>query len=123
MNPLEPAEVSATEEASSNAMLELQRQLWIEFVECDADSRPCTAHLSLGQCDGEKQIERLADEIEMDIGSFLKKNTAQGTQGQGYHEVNDMKGLPWLVDRVFVLERKGYKDPFHVMGEIMLGEL
>jgi len=123
MNPLEPANVSATEEASSNAMLKLQRQLQIEFVECDADSRPFTAHLSLGQCGGEKQIERLADEIETEIGSFLEKNAAQGTQRQGYHEANDMKGLPWLVDRVFVLERNGYKDPFHVVGEIMLGEL
>jgi len=120
MDPLEPAGESFPGGTSSQALLELQRQLQNAFPECDANSRPFTAHSSLGQCSGEKQPEQVVEEVVHEMDAFLEGYATQDREGQEAGGPSEMKGLHWLIDRVFVLERKGYKDPFHVVGEIML---
>jgi hypothetical protein len=81
-----------------------------EFAECDADQRPFTPHLTLGQARNDREVQQLSEEIKLSILS--------NTETQQDSPV----ALDWLVDKVYVLERKGFHDRFKIVGAIDLGK-
>lgn len=94
---------------STSNIQELQAALQAEFSECDDDQRPFTPHLSLGQAHSEHSATRLGEEITRSIKEFLTEITEDAPIA-----------LEWNIDRVFVIERKGYKDRFKVIGVVPL---
>jgi 2'-5' RNA ligase len=89
----------------------LQAALQAEFAECDADKRPFTPHLSVGQAHGDGGAKALAHEIKKSVSEFLTDRKEE-----------EAVKLDWYVDKVFVIERKGYHDRFEVVGSIELGK-
>lgn len=95
---------------STQSVQQLQAALQAEFSECNADQRAFTPHLSVGQARSEGGAESLRKEIKKSIREYLAA-TKEGTP----------LSLDWHVDKVFVIERKGYTDRFKVIGTIELG--
>jgi 2'-5' RNA ligase len=93
---------------SSELVGSLQAALQTEFAECDHDTRPFKPHLSLGQVQTGAQQTQLCEMLQNQVTEHLKDGAAQG--------------LSWLVDAVYVIERKGMKDRFKIIGAIKLGE-
>jgi 2'-5' RNA ligase len=94
---------------SSESLQRLQAALQSEFAECDADRRPYTPHLTLGQARNDHEVHQLSEEIKRSILSNAE------TQ-------EDLPlALDWLVDKVYVIERKGYRDRFKIVGAVDLG--
>lgn len=89
---------------------QLQVALQAEFTECDSDKRAFTPHLSIGQAGTEKVAEQLRKEIGNGISEFLQPQDG------------DSRTLDWLVDKVYVIERKGFHDRFAVIGSIDLAQ-
>jgi hypothetical protein len=87
----------------------LQAALQAEFSECDSDSRPFTPHLSVGQARSDANAQKLGDEVRKSVSEHLS-----GSQGNLFQ-------LEWLVDKVYVIERKGYHGRFQVVEAIELG--
>jgi hypothetical protein len=88
----------------------LQAAVQAEFAECDADKRPFAAHLSVGQAQGDGGAKHLAHEIKKSVSEFLTDRKEE-----------EAVALDWYVDKIFVIERKGYHDRFEVVGSIELG--
>ncbi|KAF3039351.1 hypothetical protein E8E12_005333 [Didymella heteroderae] len=87
---------------------ELQSALQVEFAECDSDQRPFTPHLSIGQARTDKVAEQLGKEISNKVAEFR------------HLEKDDRKALDWFVDKVYVIERKGFHGRFTVVGSVDL---
>jgi hypothetical protein len=102
----------------SVALVQLQAALQHEFSECYADTRPFEPHLSIGQASGAKAAETLAEEVTSTIDDFLAMEPNDGSK-----DTNGLSdaGLIWHVDRVFVIERKGFHDSFKIVGDVELG--
>ncbi|EAT90177.1 hypothetical protein HBI56_045740 [Parastagonospora nodorum] len=97
-------------EPSTLRIQHLQAALQAEFKECDADKRPFTPHLSLGQADSDYAAQRLKEDARSAVASFV------GQEGGA------SASLDWHVDKVFVITRKGYHDRFNIVGSIDLGK-
>lgn len=111
-----PADKDGNERlAVSTAVKDLQSALQSEFSECDADERSFTAHLSIGQAPGAKAARKLSEETESTVKEFLDSS------GEPLHAERNGTGLVWHVDRIFVIEREGFHDPFRIIGEVELG--
>jgi hypothetical protein len=93
---------------SSQRVQQLQEGLQAEFAECNADPRPFTPHLSIGQANSDHYVQKLGDEIRNSITAFA--NYSEGAPVV----------LDWYVDKVFVIERKGFHDRFEIIGSIDL---
>lgn len=129
---LETADEDAAASSAIHLVKELQARLQAEFAECDADDRPYTPHLSLGQAVGSDSAQTLGMEARDVIESFLGFRGQGDSEGSQEHEVKEVAaderqprrsdGLEWLVDRVFVIDRKGFKDRFKIVGEVELGQ-
>lgn len=87
---------------------QLQAALQAEFVECDSDQRAFTPHLSIGQAKTDKVTAQLGKEISNGIAEFCQLQNGTSTS------------LDWYVDRVFVIERKGFHGRFTVVGSVDL---
>jgi 2'-5' RNA ligase len=81
---------------------DLQAALQSKFSECDADQRPYTPHLSLGQARDASGVAELEAKIQ--------------------EAVDSPTALSWNVDKIFVIERKNFKDRFKIVGTIELGK-
>lgn len=99
----------------TGALKPLQNALQKEFSECDADQRPFTPHLSVGQANSDKGAQNLGDKIRKSIRDHLSR---QSSDGEGSPEAV----LDWHVDEIYVIERKGYHGRFNIVGAIKLGE-
>lgn len=95
---------------STDSIQRLQHALQSEFSECDADQRPFTPHLSVGQASSEIAADELKSEIRSSVAQFAK--AVEGAPVT----------LEWSIDKVFVIERKGFHDRFQVIGSIDLIE-
>jgi hypothetical protein len=93
---------------SPGAVEHLQAALQAEFSECDSDSRPFTPHLSVGQAHSDVEAQKL--------GAELKRSISEHLSGAGENEDH----LSWYVDRVYVIERKGYHGRFEIVDAIEL---
>ncbi|CAO2652414.1 Nn.00g006970.m01.CDS01 [Neocucurbitaria sp. VM-36] len=96
---------------STQSIQQLQADLQAEFAECDADQRAFTPHLSIGQSRSVGGADSLSKEIQETVREHL---TAA--------EEDIPMSLDWYVDKVYVIERKGYMDRFKVIGTIELGK-
>jgi len=97
-------------EPSTLLIQHLQAALQAEFKECDAEKRPFTPHLSLGQAESDYAALRLREEARRVVaGSVGQEGGASGL-------------LHWHVDKVHVITRKGYRDRFREVGSIDLGQ-
>ncbi|OAL05090.1 hypothetical protein IQ06DRAFT_104188 [Phaeosphaeriaceae sp. SRC1lsM3a] len=95
---------------STDSIQRLQHALQGEFSECDADQRPFTPHLSVGQASSEIAADELKSEIRSSVAQFAKAVDGAPV------------ALEWSIDKVFVIERKGFHDRFKVIGSIDLIE-
>ena len=107
----------------------LQALLQSEFSECDADSRPFTPHLSVGQATGARGAEELSKEVKSVVEEFLRdrgdEDLAYEDDVEGHQQLqrNDNQGgLAWHIDTVFVIERNDFNGRFKIIGSIKLGE-
>jgi 2'-5' RNA ligase len=91
---------------SSQSVQRLQAALQAEFTECNADQRPFTPHLSVGQANSDDGARKLGDEIRNSITGFTGNSEGAPI------------ALDWYVDKVFVIERKGYHGRFNIIGSI-----
>ena len=107
------------EDGVSRRLVALREALQLEFAECDADPRVYVPHLPVGQASGLGDTRRLGGEVEGVVGEF-----AGGLVGSGGRDGRDGEGvLVWCVDRVFVIERMGFHDPFQIVGDVeLIGE-
>ena len=87
----------------------LQAALQAEFTECNSDQRAFTPHLSLGQARTDKVVEQISREIG---NGFASLNLQEATA----------KSLGWCIDKVYVIERKGFHDRFTVVGSVDLAQ-
>jgi 2'-5' RNA ligase len=97
-------------EPSTFRVQQLQATLQAEFKECDADKRPFTPHLSLGQADSDYAAQRLREEARRTVAGFVDQ------------EAGASASLHWHVDKVYVITRKGYRDRFNIVGSVDLGK-
>ncbi|KAH7066966.1 2'-5' RNA ligase superfamily-domain-containing protein [Paraphoma chrysanthemicola] len=95
---------------STQSIQLLQTALQTEFAECDADKRPFQPHLSVGQARSDKGAMALAEAIKNSVTDYPT-----------HHNEADAVALDWYVDKVFVIERKGYHGRFEVVDSIELG--
>ncbi|KAF2442736.1 hypothetical protein P171DRAFT_455741 [Karstenula rhodostoma CBS 690.94] len=93
---------------SSDLVSSLQAALQTQFAECDHDQRPFVPHLSLGQAKTDAQQTQLCGMLNKGVTDRIIES--------------ETKELPWLVDSVYVIERKGFKDRFKIVGAIKLRE-
>jgi 2'-5' RNA ligase len=89
---------------------QLQAALQIEFAECNSDSRPFIPHMSIGQASSDITAQRLQQEIQSSISDFT--SSVEGSP----------VALDWHVDKVFLIQRKGFHDRFKIVGSIELGK-
>jgi 2'-5' RNA ligase len=87
---------------------QLQAALQLQFEECDADNRRFTPHLSLGQSNSDYAAKLLGEEFKNSVANSVTRNEVASV------------ALDWYVDRVFVIERKGYHGRFKVVGSVEL---
>jgi hypothetical protein len=88
---------------------QLQAALQLEFAECDSDKRPFAPHLSIGQAKSDIKAQVLGEDIQSSIAKSVTSDDVSSA------------ALDWHVDRVFVLQRKGYHGRFQVIGSVELG--
>jgi 2'-5' RNA ligase len=88
----------------------LQAALQAEFAECDNDQRAFTPHLSVGQAKTDKVVEQLSKEITNSIADFCQ------------HQDGGLEALEWYIDRVYVIERKGFHGRFTIVGSVELAQ-
>ncbi|KAF2033961.1 hypothetical protein EK21DRAFT_48927, partial [Setomelanomma holmii] len=96
---------------STQSVQDLQAALQAEFAECDADQRPFSPHLSVGQARSDQAAKAVGKEIKDSILKFIAEQKEE-----------DAVALDWYVDQVFVIERKGYNGRFKVVGSVELGK-
>ena len=89
---------------------QLQAALQAEFAECDSDQRAFTPHLSVGQARTDKVAEQLRKEISNSITEYRQM------------QEDSPKTLNWFVDKVYVIERKGFHGRFTVVGSVDLAQ-
>jgi len=89
---------------------QMQAALQAEFAECDSDSRAFKPHLSVGQAKTNVVVEQLSKEISNSVSGFLQSQSG------------DPKTLDWFVDKVYVIERKGFHGRFTIVGSIDLAQ-
>ncbi|KAF2995214.1 hypothetical protein E8E13_001762 [Curvularia kusanoi] len=88
----------------------LQAALQAEFSECNSDQRAFTPHLSLGQARTDRVVEQLSKEISNNVAKFCHKEEVA------------TEDLTWLIDKVYVIERKGFHGRFTVVGSVDLAQ-
>jgi 2'-5' RNA ligase len=88
----------------------LQAALQAEFVECDSDQRAFTPHLSVGQARTDKVAEQLSREISNGIAKFCEPQDGPPNK------------FDWFVDKVYVIERKGFHGRFVIVGSVDLAQ-
>ncbi|KAF1927150.1 uncharacterized protein M421DRAFT_65727 [Didymella exigua CBS 183.55] len=88
---------------------QLQADLQAEFAECDSDKRSFMPHLSVGQARTDKVAEQVRNEISKGVAEFNNHQDAAAP-----------RSLNWFVDKVFVIERKGFHGRFTVVGSVDL---
>lgn len=98
---------------TTHLVQELQAALQAEFSEVDSDRRPFTPHLSVGQAHSQDGAGTLSAEITKSVSEFIAQDT---------NKDNAPIELEWHVDRVYVIERKGFNDRFKIIGSIDLGK-
>jgi 2'-5' RNA ligase len=103
LNPLSP----------DNSIHRLQVALEGEFMECNSDKRPYQPHLSIGQAKNDEEVNTLSEHIHKCIVEHLFEHS---------YVSSEQPALSWNVDRVYVIERKGYNDRFKIIGTIDLGK-
>jgi len=86
----------------------LQAALQAEFAECDSDQRAFTPHLSVGQA----RTDKVAEQLRKEIGNRVAENRQL--------EKDAPRTLDWFVDKVYVIERKGFHGRFTVVGSVDL---
>jgi 2'-5' RNA ligase len=87
----------------------LQAALQAEFTECNSDQRAFTPHLSLGQARTDKVVEQISKETGNGVASLNHQEAAT-------------KSLDWCIDKVYVIERKGFHGRFTVVGSVDLAQ-
>jgi hypothetical protein len=92
---------------------DLHVALQAELLDVNADRRPFEPHLSVGQARTQNGADKLSAEIKNSVSDFLSRT--------GWREGAPI-ALDWYVDKVCVIERKGYRDRFRVIGTIELGK-
>lgn len=101
---------------------DLQRSLQAAFSECNADTRQFSPHLSLGQAKGPTAAKAMETEAASVMEDFCRSRSDE----QQTVEAREEEKLRWRlhlpVDKVAVLERAGYDDPFRVVAEIPFEE-
>ncbi|RHY36668.1 hypothetical protein DYB25_001346 [Aphanomyces astaci] len=128
---LEPDAVSTRPQLQS-----IQAALQAAFPECNHDTRPFVPHLSLGQtAGGASGIKALTHQMESSL-----REACSSPPDKGCDFFDDMAAaamtsnahvdpfvdepaawtLPWTIGRVVVLERRGFDDPFEIVGQIAL---
>lgn len=95
---------------SPGAVEHLQAVLQAEFSECDSDTRPFVPHLSVGQARSDAGAQTLGEELKRSLSEHW--NGASESKYQ----------LDWFVDKVYVIERKGYHGRFEIVDAIELQE-
>jgi hypothetical protein len=95
---------------TSQSVQQLQAALQAEFPECNTGNELFTPHLTVGQATSKHNARKLGNEIRNSITGFPDKSEALPF------------ALDWYVDKVFVIERKGYHDRFKIIGSIDLGQ-
>ncbi|KAF2466458.1 uncharacterized protein BDR25DRAFT_306242 [Lindgomyces ingoldianus] len=108
--------VPPNSDSSLHPLHRLQAALQAEFRECDADDRPFSPHLSIGQAKSSQEAQNLGEEIRKSVSSTLAEQSTNDLQER------QPTVLDWYVDRVYVLERKGYYGRFAVVEEVNLGK-
>jgi 2'-5' RNA ligase len=94
---------------TTKTVQQLQAALQLEFEECNADNRRFTPHLSLGQSNSDYTAKLLGEEFKSSVANSVTGNEVASVT------------LDWYVDRIFVIERKGYHGRFQVVGSVELG--
>lgn len=89
-------------------VINLQVALQAEFAECDFDRRAFAPHLSLGQARTDKVVNQLGKEVSNSVASF------------NLQQDNTAKRLDWFIDKIYVIERKGFHGRFTVVGSVGL---
>ncbi|KAF0690409.1 Aste57867_18141 [Aphanomyces stellatus] len=128
------------------AIERLQAALQAAFPECNHDTRPFVPHLTLGQAAGGKQAaEALVARMDNVLREHMPSKTTKDegddvdealfnamanaaitttTQEDPFRKATADPTTPWsyewTVARVVVLERQGFADPFHIVGEVPL---
>ncbi|USP80199.1 hypothetical protein yc1106_07473 [Curvularia clavata] len=102
---------------TTRSVRELQAALQYEFFRGvpDCNRRPFRPHISIGQAKSHDAADHLSAEITKSISEFVARNT-------NVNGGDRPAELGWLVDQVHVIERKGDKDRFKIIGTIRLGE-
>lgn len=98
------------EPSPAEQVKQLQAALQAEFAECDSDQRAFTPHLSIGQARTDKVAEQLRIEIGNGVASFHQQ------------EEGASRTLNWFIDKVYVIERKGFHGRFTVVGSVDLAQ-
>ncbi|KAF2119885.1 2'-5' RNA ligase superfamily-domain-containing protein [Lophiotrema nucula] len=102
--------------STTDAIHDLQAALQAEFAECNADTRPFNPHLSIGQAKSDDGAESLSLEAKRSVADFL-----MSSRPEEQREARSV-ALDWSVDKLFVIERKGFHDRFVVVGVVELGK-
>jgi 2'-5' RNA ligase len=90
----------------------LHAALQAEFCHVRPDRRTFNPHLSVGHARNQDERDKLSGAIKESVSDFLSNSEKEHVP----------IALDWLVDRVHVIERKGYKDRFKIIGTIELGK-
>lgn len=110
----------------SALLLQLQKALQEEFHECDQDRRPFQPHLSIGQAKGIQKALELDTEVHKVLQDFCQGSEFSGMGNEsvlsahGHNESKTAWQLPWLAERIYVVERHGFHGRFKIVGEVPL---
>ena len=119
------------EKLGNESIKRLQAELQAEFAECNADGRPFTPHLSVGQAKSSDAAKALEEQIVHAVQEHMagahecSSNTDAKKDVPKTHHVKTTAegrfGLEWFVDHIAVIERKGYHGRFEVVGKVNIG--
>jgi hypothetical protein len=102
---------------------QLQAALQKEFSEVNADQRPFTPHLSVGQAKTKARVDKVKASIRKEVmGYTLLTSGLLENPGSTSLEEAIPTALNWHVDQVCVIERHDKNDRFKVVEAIKLGE-
>jgi len=97
-------------EPMGSSVYKLQAALQAEFPECNAHERAYTPFLSVGQVTSYHGALDIVKETKRTVSQFITSL-----------DPTPRAVLDWYVDKVFVLERHDFREPFKVVASIELG--